>query len=330
MEGMKEIRARVILQERGLYRVATEQGEKWAEVSGKYRHQASVASDYPAVGDYCLVLWPEDESNAVITMLFPRKSCFVRKAAGTERQEQVVAANIDYAFLCMGLNNDYNLRRLERYLALAWDSGATPIVLLTKKDLCNNLEEKLPEVEEIAIGVDVLAISSIDESYTEVLGLLEQNKTYAFLGSSGVGKSTLINRLMGEEILATNGLRNDDKGRHTTTHRQLLVLENGAYVVDTPGMRELGVWDSQDGIGTTFSDIEELESQCRFTDCSHTNEPGCAILAALTQGILDEKRWESYRKLVMENAYVADGDAYLREKNEKFKQIAKINRANKR
>lgn len=327
---MNEIRARVILQERGLYRIVSEQGEKWAEVSGKYRHEAVVAADYPAVGDYCLALWPEDDSNAVITMLFPRKSCFSRMAAGTERQEQVVAANIDFAFLCMALNNDFNLRRLERYLTIAWDSGAIPIVLLTKKDLCNNLEERMREVEDIAIGVDVLAISSIDESYTEVAELLEKNRTYVFLGSSGVGKSTLINRLMGEDILSTNGLRSDDKGRHTTTHRQLLTLKNGAYVVDTPGMRELGVWDNQEGISATFLDIEELERQCKFGNCSHTSEPGCAILAALAGEILDEKRWESYQKLSVENAYAVDGASYLKEKNEKFKKIAKINRSNKR
>ena len=185
-------------------------------------------------------------------------------------------------------------------------------------------------MERVAAGVDTLVISSFDASYTEVENLLEEGKTYAFLGSSGVGKSTLINRMMGEEILATNGLRNDDKGRHTTTHRQLISLQNGAFVIDTPGMRELGVWDNQEGISATFSDIEELERQCKFGNCSHTSEPGCAILAALAGGILDEKRWESYQKLSVENAYAADGDSYLREKNEKFKKIAKMNRTNKR
>lgn len=327
---MNEIRARVIIQERGFCKIASEYGEKWAEVSGKFRHEAGAAADFPAVGDYCLALWPEDDSKAIITMLFPRRSCFSRKAAGKDRQEQVVAANIDYAFLCMALNNDFNLRRLERYLAIAWDSGATPIVLLTKKDLCEDIEKKLHRVERVAAGVDTLMISSFDASYTEVENLLEEGKTYAFLGSSGVGKSTLINRMMGEEILATNGLRNDDKGRHTTTHRQLISLKNGAFVIDTPGMRELGVWDNQEGISATFSDIEELERQCKFGNCSHTSEPGCAILAALAGGILDEKRWESYQKLSVENAYAADGDSYLREKNEKFKKIAKMNRTNKR
>lgn len=327
---MNEIRARVISQEKGLYRISNGSEEKLAEVTGRFRHDTQTVSDYPGVGDYVIATWPEDESNASITMLFPRKSCIIRKAAGTDRQEQVVAANVDSLFVCMSLNNDFNLRRLERYLAIAWESGATPVVLLTKADLCDDVQSKVIEVERIAIGVDVLTVASLDGDYNAVLPYIQEGRTVAFIGSSGVGKSTLINRLLGEDVIATNGLRNDDKGRHTTTHRQLIELPCGAYVIDTPGMRELGMWDSKSGIETTFADIEELSESCRFADCTHTGEPGCAVMAAIGDGTLTRERWNSYLKLKMENEYAADGSSYLRAKEEKFKQIAKVNRKNKK
>ena len=282
-----------------------------------------------AVTDYVIAEWPEDSSNAVIHSVFPRKSCFIRKAAGPEKQEQVFAANIDTVFLCMSLNNDYNIRRIERYLA-AYDSGASPVIVLTKADLCDDVEIKISEIQSVAFGVDVLAVSSINMEFDVLMKYILPGKTIAFLGSSGVGKSTLINRLLGNDRIATGGLRNDDKGRHTTTHRELITLENGAFLIDTPGMRELGMWDNESGIDTVFSDIEELISQCKFSNCTHTNEPGCAVQKVLSEGTLDMTRWQSYLKLKKENEYVANGSQYLEVKRSKFKEIAKTNKANRK
>lgn len=322
---MTEVRARVILQEKGKYRISFDGNEKWAEVSGKYRYETTSVSDYPAVGDYVIAAWPADGSNATITGLFPRKSVFIRKAAGTN-QEQVVAANIDTLFLCMSLNQDFNLRRMERYLAIAWDSGAVPVVVLTKTDLCDNVAARVLEVEGIAAGVDIITVSSQNDDIAAVGKYLLPGKTVAFLGSSGVGKSTLINKILGENTLETAEIRNDDKGRHTTTHRELITLKNQAFVMDTPGMRELGMWNNAHGIDEVFSDIERITSRCRFSDCTHVSEPGCAVLAALQSGELTLDRWDSYQKLKAENAYVANESAYLQVKKAKFKEIAKINK----
>ena len=249
---MNELRARVISQEKGIYKVSSPAWVRAAAVSGKYRYEAQTPSDYPAVGDYVTVLWPDDGSSAVITALFPRKSCFMRKAAGTGNREQVVAANIDTVFICMSLNNNFNIRRLERYLSVTYDSGATPVAVLTKSDLCPNVEEKIAEVQNAASGVDVLAVSSLDGDCEAVKKYILPGRTVAFIGSSGVGKSTLINKLTGTDSIATREIGSDDKGRHTTTHRELFTLSNGAFVIDTPGMRELGMWDSGDGIDTAL------------------------------------------------------------------------------
>ena len=317
---------RITLQEKGRYRIRTIMGEQDALVSGKFQFDAQSASDYPAVGDYVMADCA-DPNTAIIHQVLPRKSLFVRKAAGTSKAEQVVAANIDTVFLCMSLNNDFNLRRLERYLAVAWESGAEPVVVLTKADLCENVAQRRLEAEAIALGADILAISSMEQDgYRHIMPYITEGKTIAFVGSSGVGKSTLINRLLGEERLATDGLRNDDKGHHTTTHRELLFLPNGAMVIDTPGMRELGMWDAASGVGQTFADIEELAARCRFRNCSHRNEPGCAVRAAIRCGELDSGRWQSYQKLKNENSYANDSESHLAAKEKKFKEISKINK----
>ena len=327
---MNELRARVISQEKGLYKLQSGAEVKSAVVSGKYRYEMQTVSDYPAVGDYVIAEWTEDDSNAVITGLFPRKSCFIRKAAGTGKQEQVVAANIDTAFICMSLNNNFNIRRLERYLSVTYDSGATPVVVLTKSDLCSDVKNKTDEVQNAAPGVDVLAISSLDDDYGVVMRYILPGKTVAFIGSSGVGKSTLINKLAGADRIATREIGNDDKGRHTTTHRELITLSNGAFVIDTPGMRELGMWDSGDGIDTAFADIEALSRACKYGDCTHISEPGCAVLKALADGTLDAARLASYRKLKIENDYAADSSRYVEAKRAKFKEIAKQNKSGRK
>ena len=321
---------RITLQEKGMYWICTIAGEQKAMVSGKLLFDAQSPSDYPAVGDYVMASCA-DPDTAIIHQLLPRRSLFVRKAAGTSKTEQVVAANIDTVFLCMSLNNDFNLRRLERYLAVAWESGADPVVVLTKADLCADLPQKQREVEAIAMGVTILTTSAMElEGYRQIMPYITEGRTVAFVGSSGVGKSTLINRLLGEERLATDGLRNDDKGHHTTTHRELLFLPGGAMVIDTPGMRELGMWDAASGVEQTFGDIEELAARCRFRNCSHTSEPGCAVRAALESGHLDAGRWLSYQKLKNENSYAADSESYLAAKEKKFKEISKINKYHKK
>lgn len=327
---MSEVRARVVSQEKGSYKLSCELGVKLAAVSGKFRYEALTVSSYPAVGDFVLAEWPEDDSPAVIRSLFPRKSCFLRKAAGSAKQEQVVAANIDTVFLCMSLNQNFNLRRLERYLSITYDSGAEPVVVLTKADLCPSVEEKIAQVRNAAPDAEILSVSSLTGDFEAVLPYIQSGKTVAFLGSSGVGKSTLINRLTGAETMATGEIGNEDKGRHTTTHRELIALANGAFLIDTPGMRELGLWDSEDGIDTAFRDIEALSRACKFSNCTHTKEPGCAIQAALKDGTLEQARWDSFRKLKNENASAAGGSRYLEAKREKFKEISKINKASRK
>lgn len=324
---------RIVLQEKGLYHIITMKGglpaSQPAEVSGKFRFESSGPSDFPAVGDYVMV----DTNNgdtAIIHRVLHRRSLFLRRAAGTANTEQAVAANIDTVFICMALNNDFNLRRLERYLSAAWESGSIPVVLLTKSDLCDDLDLKLAQVQGSAIGVDILTTSALRNKLDSLLSYMAPGKTVAFLGSSGAGKSTLINRLLGEERLKTGGLRNDDRGRHTTTHRELIILPDGAMVIDTPGMRELGMWDASEGIDTAFADIEELAEACRFRDCTHSGEPGCAVCQAIAEGTLSQSRWQSYLKLTAENSYAQDSESYLAAKEKKFKDIAKYNNANTR
>ena len=298
---MSELRARIMSQEKGRYIISDGTDVKPAAVSGKFRYEAAIASDYPAVGDYVLAEWPKGDGPAIIRKLFPRKSCFIRKAAGPKKQEQVVAANIDTVLICMSLNRNFNIRRLERYLSISYDSGAVPVVVLTKADLCRDVDSMVSEVCAVAPGVDILVVSSLNDDYDAVMQYILPGKTVAFLGSSGVGKSTLINKLLGADSLAVGEIGTDDKGRHTTTHRELIPLSNGAFVMDTPGMRELGIWDSGEGIEAAFQDIEELACTCKFSNCTHTSEPGCAIQKALAENLLEAARWESFRKLKREN-----------------------------
>ncbi|EGO65099.1 ribosome small subunit-dependent GTPase A [Acetonema longum] len=295
--------ARVVSQYKGRYKIVTEEGECLAEVSGKFRYETTGLSQYPAVGDFVMTDRTGGSSgNAVIYQVLTRNSVFERKAVGGGQQTQVIAANIDTVFICMSLNSDYNLSRLERYLAVAWNSGAAPVVVLTKADLCSDLQSVIAEIESVTPGTNVIITSSCDPSSSEkLLPYLQPGLTASFTGSSGVGKSTLINRLAGEELLRTSVIRQDDKGRHTTTRRELLVLPQGGIVIDTPGMRELGV-ESVD-LAQSFSDIDDLSSHCRFRDCTHTTEPGCALLKALKTGTLDARRLESYRKLKREARY---------------------------
>ncbi len=294
---------RVVSQYKDLYKVITENHEVLAEISGKFRYSSEKLSDYPAVGDFVMVDREDDSSgNAIIHHVLTRNSIFARKAAGTSNDIQVVAANIDTVFICMSLNNDFNLRRLERYLSIAWDSGAVPVIVLTKADLCDDVSGKLFEIKHAAIGVDLVVTSSMtQDGYKTILGYIKAGRTVAFIGSSGVGKSTLINRLLGEDVIETRETRRDDKGRHTTTRRELIVIPSGGAVIDTPGMRELGV-ESVDLV-KTFAEIDEIARECRFNDCQHENEPGCAVKKAIEEGLITEERLISYKKLKKEAKY---------------------------
>lgn len=291
---------RVISQGRDICKVLTEDAVLFAEISGKCRSLGV----YPAVGDFVMLDRSSgDNGHGQIQHVLTRKSLFERKAAGQKNATQVVASNIDIVFICMSLNNDFNLRRLERYLSIAWSSGALPVVVLTKSDICDDTDDKLAAATDVAIGADVLVTSGLAQDTLEKLrAYLKDGVTAAFIGSSGVGKSTLINALAGESLLKTADIRqDDDKGRHTTTRRELIALPMGGVVIDTPGMREIGL-DSAD-LAKAFSDIDALAAQCRFRDCTHKTEPGCAVRAAVENGELDEHRLQSYFKLKKEARY---------------------------
>ncbi len=296
--------ARVTKQHRDIYTLMGENGAFTACVSGKFAYSADEGANYPAIGDWVLAdRLCNTEGVGVIHHLIERKSVLIRQEAGTGKGGQVIASNVDIIFICMALNDDFNLRRAERYLTAVWESMATPVIVLTKSDLCEDLHTKLRQTEEIAVGVDVVAYSSKnDEGYYQIQSYIKEGVSVAFVGSSGVGKSTLINRLANKEIFATNTIREQNgKGRHTTTHRELVLLENRGVVIDTPGMREFSVYNGN--LSKTFDDVERIITKCKYKDCTHTNEPGCMVRHAISEGALSPKRLESYSKLQRELAY---------------------------
>ena len=325
-ENMPGIPARVTAVHKERYEIVCEYGIKYARLKTKEYYVDT--QNFPTTGDFVMINYIDNGDSQIIATL-PRSTFFSRREPGPVPRDQAVAANFDYVFIMQSLNMDFNPKRLERYLTLAWQSGATPVILLTKADLVEDYWEYLTQVERVAAGVNTHVVSAqMGYGLQRLNSYLQPGKTVVFLGSSGVGKSSLVNALAGEEIMTVNDIREDDsKGRHTTTHRQLIRLQSGVMIIDTPGMRELGMWDVSDGLGDAFADVENFMGKCRFSDCRHESEPGCAIKAAIASGELDIQRWESYRKLKEESI---DRDEMLRRKHEWSKGVAKFTKQRKK
>ena len=319
-ENSSGIPARVISVHKGRFGIVSQFGESYAQLKGKeYYFDGEI---FPTVGDFVIIDHNNDGDSRIIKTL-ERRTYFSRRDPDKGRGEQAVAANFDYVFIMQSMNHDFNPKRLERYLTAARQSKAEPVIVLTKADLTDDYLPYIIETGRVAENVKTCIVSSkTGYGMNELSKYLQKGKTLVFLGSSGVGKSSLVNALAGEIIMNEGGIREDDsKGRHTTTHRELIMLRNGTMIIDTPGMRELGMWDITEGLNDTFSDIDSLAQRCRFRDCRHETEPGCAVLAAISGGELDESRFESYKKLKSEAKYSEDSADYRRQKELRFKSI---------
>ena len=325
-KNLPGIPARVTAVHKERYEIVCDRGITHARL--KTREYFVDTQDFPTAGDYVMIDYIDNGDSRILATL-PRRTLFSRREPGPIPRDQAVAANFDYVFIMQSLNQDFNPKRLERYLTLSWQSGAVPVILLTKADLVEDYWDYLTQVERVAAGVNVHVVSArTGQGLPRLNAYLQPGKTVVFLGSSGVGKSSLVNALAGEEIMAVKAIREDDsKGRHTTTHRQLIRLKSGVMVIDTPGMRELGMWEVSEGLADAFSDVESYLGSCRFSDCTHEKEPGCAIRAAISAGELELSRWESYRKLKEE---AVDKEEMLRRKREWSKGVAKFSRDRKK
>jgi ribosome biogenesis GTPase len=316
--------ARVIAEHKGRYTIALNDAELSAEITGKMMFEAVTRKDYPAVGDWVAVQAFDADSPSIIHHILPRTTVLSRKTSGKEMEEQIIAVNMDIVFIVQGLDKNFNLRRLERFLVIASQSGATPVILLSKSDLVpeEELTQILADVRDIAKKAAVLSYSAKTQAHLdEVRRLIKDDSTVCFLGPSGAGKSTLINRLIGREKLFTQEVREEDsRGKHTTTHRELIRLAGGGSVIDTPGLREIGLWEVDNSIDSTFTDIIDLGLTCKFTDCTHTHEPGCAVRAAIEAGSLEEGRYASFVKLQKEADFIASKTDITKQQERKARE----------
>lgn len=322
--------ARVTAVHKGRYELVCEYGQTFGRLKTSI-YYANGGESFPTTGDFVLINYNQNGDSQIIKTL-PRRSFFSRRDPTPGRGEQAVAANFDYVFIMQSLNFDFNLKRMERYITLAWQSGAMPVIILTKADLVDDFAGQIQAVEKIASGIPIYAISAVSGAGLDALAdYLKPHKTIVFLGSSGVGKSSLVNALAGKEIMAVSEIRGDDsKGRHTTTYRQLIMLDDGVMIIDTPGMRELGMWDVSQGLGEAFGDVEQYFGKCKFKDCKHQTEPGCAVKAAIASGGLLPERWNSYLNLKREAKFSDDKGAYLRQKQQWHKELAKWSKQKKK
>ncbi len=322
--------ARVVSAPGGRWRVVTAEGERLAEPAGKLLHEAASGDALPAVGDWLAVAPRPGDDRATVHAVLPRSTLLARKAAGRAVVLQPLAANVDLVLVACALDGDWSPARIERYVAVAWDSGAQPVVVLMKADLAEDPEARVAEARGLAPGAPVLAVSARTGAGLDLLrAALPPRTTAALVGSSGVGKSTLVNRLLGEEVQPTQDVRaSDDRGRHTTTRREMFALPWGALLVDTPGLREIAVWTEGDAVSAAFEDVARLAQSCRFRDCSHGPEPGCAVLAAVESGVLPAERLRDYRHLRREQDYLArkEDPALARAARERWKQIGRAGR----
>ncbi len=321
--------ARVVEEFRGFYRVRSANAEHLAEISGKLQHQAVARADFPAVGDWVAIVARAGERRATIEHILPRKTKLARKVAGRETREQIVATNLDVVFVVSALNREFNLRRIERYLSMVWESGARPVVLLNKADLCPDATERVSEVEGIGLGTSVHLLSAVEKTGLDLVrAYLAPGTTSAFVGSSGVGKSTIINGLADAALRVQPVREQDDRGQHTTTSRQMIFLTGGGIVIDTPGMRELQLLNHEQGVEQAFEDIATLSQNCKFRDCGHHGEPGCAVEGAVQRGELAPDRVQSYRKLLAELNFQErkTNPVVARQVKEKWKKIHKAMR----
>jgi ribosome biogenesis GTPase len=329
-ESADGLAARVTSVQKERYELVCEYGAVYGRLkSGIYYNEGF--EEFPTAGDFVLMDYNECGDSRIVKTL-ARKSFFSRRNPTPGRGEQAVAANFDYVFVMASLNRDFNRRRLERYLALAWQSRATPVIVLTKSDLAENPAQQTQAVRNMAAGVSVHAVSIMNGNGISALAqYLTPCRTVVFLGSAGVGKSSLVNTLAQKDVMDVKGIREDDgRGRHTTTRRQLIMLKTGAMIIDTPGMRELGMWEASAGLNETFSDVERWLGKCRFTDCRHESEPGCAVKQAMENGELTPERWNSYRKLRREVEISTDMASVMQEKRERNKAISKMSRQMKK